>query len=194
MRKSLLTLLLLANCSLLKAAIIEFDISPPGTGSGVGLHPANEVIPGPSSGSGNETGQGIFFDTDTGLLALTVGYGSAQGFKDLTGPAFAWLLHGPSTAGETAPALFDLQPFHTFAADPARGGQIFGTLRLNAAQKASLLAGLDYINIYTSANLGGELRGQLMVVPEPSATMIFFAMAASALLWTCATNRLRSQR
>jgi hypothetical protein len=176
------------------AAIIEFDLSPPGTDSGIGLHRLNEVIPGPSTGSGDETGAGIFFDTSTRLLTLNLGYGTAFGFTDLTGPAFSWLLHGPSPASETAPALFNLQMFHTFAPNPAQGGQITGSLVLDSSQEATLLSGLSYINIYTPANLGGELRGQLVVVPEPAVMTLFFGIGVSAMLWRRATKRWRRLR
>lgn len=188
MRAFISIALLAAAISSTHANIFEFDLSPPGTSAGVGLHPLNEVIPGPSNGSGNEIGNGIFFDTSTRLLSLNLAYGSAFGFTDLTGPAFSWLLHGPSPLGETAPVLFNLQAFHTFALNPSLGGQIFGVVTLDATQEASLLAGLNYINIYTPANMGGELRGQLVLVPEPS-SLLLLGMAASALLWRRARYR-----
>jgi CHRD domain len=170
MRLTLVTSLLILCSSLIgHAAIVEFDLSPPGTDSSVGLHPLNEVIPGLSYGSGDEFGSGIFFDTGTRHLTLNLAYGSAFGFTDLTGPAFSWLLHGPSPFGETAPVLFNLQSFHTFASDPSSGGHIAGSFTLTTEQEAALLSGLTYINIYTPANLGGEIRGQLVVVPEPQA-------------------------
>ncbi len=149
------------------AAFVDFEISPPGADSAIGLRPANEVIPGASDGSGGEYGVGLYFDSATRVLSLNLAYGSAFGFSDLTSPAFSWLLHGPSPVGETAPVLFNLQSFHTFAADPSRGGQIAGSLTLTAEQETALMSGLTYINIYTPSNLGGEIRGQLVVVPEP---------------------------
>ena len=182
MRLATLAILLLSSPMFGHAAIIEFDLSPPGIDSGIGLHSLNEVIPGTSDGSGNEIGTGIFFDTSTRLLTLNLGYGSAFGFTDLTGPAFSWLLHGPSPLGETAPVLFNLQSLNTFALDPTHGGQIIGTVTLDTTQATGLLAGLNYINIYTPANPGGELRGQLVAVPEPSAMTLLFGIGASFLL------------
>lgn len=189
MRLTLFGSLLLISAICGRAAIVEFDLSPPGTDSGIGLHRLNEVIPGASNGSGNEIGAGIFFDTGTRLLTLNLAYGSAFGFSDLTGPAFSWLLHGPSSLGETAPVLFNLQAFHTFAINPIQGGQIVGAVTLDANQEAGLLAGLNYINIYTPENFGGELRGQLVVVPEPSSMMLLLGIGASAVLWRCVRNR-----
>ena len=156
--------LLLSTTLFSSAALIEFDISPPGTTPALALSPDNEVIPGSSSGSGNEIGTGIRFDTISMLLSFSIGYGSSAGFTDLTGPAFAFLLHGPASPTETAPVLFDLSPFHTFASDPTEGGTIIGSLTLSSQAASSLLQGLDYINIYTPANLGGEIRGQLVAV------------------------------
>ena len=50
-----------------------------------------------------------------------------------------------------------------------------GSLMLTPTQASDLLGGFDYINIYTPANLGGEIRGQLVPVPEPAAWVIAIA-------------------
>jgi len=183
MRAQLLSVLFLTVACFGRADIVEFDLSPPGSGVGIGLHPENEIIPGFSNGSGNEIGSGIFLDTGTRMLTLNFAYGSAFGFTDLTGPAFSWLLHGPSPVSETAPVIFNLQTFHTFALHPAQGGSIVGTIALDSAQEADLLAGLNYINIYTPANMGGEIRGQLVVVPEPASVVLLLAAGGFALFW-----------
>ena len=175
----LLILLLVHFPVLLRAEILEIDLSPPGSGEVPGLSPANEIIPGLSTGSGGENGTGIFFDSITRLLTLNLAYGSAFGFSDLTSPAFAWLLHGPSPIDETAPVLFNLQPLHAFAADHSRGGIITGDIVLTSEQAMTLLSGLSYINIYTPANLGGEIRGQLVIVPEPQVWAILLGGVAS---------------
>lgn len=165
---SALLLPVLAGWLSAQAELIEFDLSPPGTDAAVGLHPLNEVIPGASAGSGGEAGFGIAYDLATGRLTFDLAYGSAFGFSDLTGPAFAWLLHGPSPVAQTAPVMYDLAPYHAYAPDPARGGRLTGTLLMDAAEGAGLLAGWTYLNIYTPALPGGELRGQLVpiVIPE----------------------------
>jgi hypothetical protein len=180
MKTTLCLFLFLAGAALARSPVFEFDLSPPGTSAGVGLSPLNEVIFTPSMGSGNEIGMGITFDTNTLMLTLNLGYGSAGGFTDLTGPAFSWLLHGPALPSETAPVVFDLAALHTFAGDPARGGTISGSLALTPAQASDLFAGLDYINVYTPANLGGEIRGQLVLIPEPG-TMGLLLMAGAIL-------------
>lgn len=165
-------LFLLASVVIANANVVQFDLSPAGTSPAVGLHPLNEIIPGDGTGYGNEIADGVFLDPVTKLLTLNLAYGSAFGFGDLTTPAFSWLLHGPSPADETAPVLFNLESFHTFAANHTQGGRISGSFTLNDVQEAALLSGLSYINIYTPSHLGGEIRGQLVVVPEPQTALL----------------------
>ena len=146
-----------------QAAIIEFDISPAGTDDAVGLSPANEVLAVVNSvGAGNEISGGISFDTTTSRLTFAMGYGSSAGFANLTGPATALHIHGPAAAGASAPPLVDLASAHFPAANPANGGLIFGSVVYSQADATSLLAGLNYVNIHTTANGGGEIRGQLI--------------------------------
>jgi len=194
MRAQLLSALFLTVACFVRADIVEFDLSPPGSGVGIGLHPGNEIIPGFSNGSGNEIGSGIFLDTTTRMLTLNLAYGSAFGFGDLTGPAFSWLIHGPSPVGETAPVLFNLEPMHTFAIDPARGGQISGSFTLNAQQQDIFLTGRSYINIYTPANSGGEIRGQLVVVPEPQSWALLISGALSLVTLASIRRNRAAQR
>jgi len=42
-----------------------------------------------------------------------------------------------------------------------------------AAQLPGILAGLSYINFHTTQFTGGEIRGQILKVPEPSAFILF---------------------
>src|SRR5678816_2314991 len=78
--------------------------------------------------------------------------------------------HGPAGAGTTASVLFSLEPFHFPATNPALGGIIYGSIVYPSDQIANLLAGLNYVNVHTAPNPGGEIRGQLIplanVAPE----------------------------
>ncbi|HUR21745.1 MAG TPA: CHRD domain-containing protein [Vicinamibacterales bacterium] len=169
--RKMAVLLLLSTIAFTQAAIVRFDLSPPGTDVAVGLSPSNEtggVIN--STGSGNEISAGISFDTISSTLSLAIGYGSAAGFTDLTGPATGLHIHGPAGAGTNAGVLINLGPFHFVAANPAQGGVIVGSVAYPSNEIANLFAGLNYVNIHTATNPGGEIRGQLIplanVAPE----------------------------
>ena len=153
--------------ALSQAAIVQFDLSPPGSDAAVGLSPTNEVPP-----AANSTGSGgalaLTFDTDTRILSFAIGYGSAAGFTDLTGPADRMHLHGPAPAGSNAPVLVDLAQFHFPFPNPAAGGVIFGELEFPTNAVADLMAGLNYVNIHTTNYPGGEIRGQLIRRIPPS--------------------------
>jgi hypothetical protein len=143
-------------------------------------------------GSGGETGGGIWFDPATRSLRVEIAYGSAGGFTDLTGPAFAWYLHGPASVDRVGPVLVDLATLHCFAPDPGRGGFLDGSVLLNQRQAEVVLGNLSYLNIYTPDFPGGEIRGQLMVIPEPvgwSPTLVWLSL----LLWRVAGD-WRKQR
>lgn len=168
MKTQLAILAMLGMCSLSSAAVVQFDLSPAGTDKGVGLRPTNEVgNPVLSTGSGNEILGGITFDTNNRLLSLAIGYGSSSGFTDLTASASAMHIHGPAGPGTNASVVIDLSPLHLPAAIPAQGGVISGGVTLTEPQAADLLAGLYYVNIHTTNYDAGEIRGQLIPLPEP---------------------------
>src|SRR5258707_9711834 len=168
MKKTISTVVLLASLGASHAVIWNFDLSPAGTDHAVGLSPSNEVpVVTNSAGSGNEIGSGITFDTSTLTLSLSVGYGSAFGFTDLTGPATIMHIHGPAPTNVAASVLINLAANHTPAANPTNGGSIGGTVTYTADQAAFLLAGSNYINIHTVLNPGGEIRGQLIPTNNP---------------------------
>src|SRR5258706_5296885 len=154
--------LLLCGVISAPAAIIHFDLSTAGSDVAVGLSPSNQVpVITNSTGSGNEISGGITFDTDTLILDLAVGYGSAAGFTDLTGVPTAMHIHGSAAAGQNAGVLVDLSPYNFAAADPAKGGVIIGSIAYPTNAVDSLLGGSNYINIHTALNPGGEIQGQL---------------------------------
>jgi hypothetical protein len=78
-------------------------------------------------------------------------------FTGLTGPASAALFHGPAAPGTTAGAMVN-------AGANTLDSPMKGSIYLTPGQITDLIAGNWYINVYTSANPDGEIRGQLMVV------------------------------
>ena len=169
MKKSLIVLVSAAALTS-QAALVLFDLSPTNTDVALGLSPSNEVPPVTNStGSGNAISGGIVFDTDTLMLQLAVGYGSAAGFTDLTGPAASMHIHGPAGPGTNAGVLVDLAPYHFPAGNPATGGIIVGNIAFPSNAVPDLLAGLTYLNIHTVTNPGGEIRGQLIAVVATNA-------------------------
>jgi hypothetical protein len=157
---------LLSSAAVCQATLIPIGVSPAGSDAAPGLSPSNEVpVVSNSTGSGGTVSGGIEFDTDSSMLMLTVGYGSAAGFTDLTGPATSLTLNGPAGTNENAAVLFDLSSFSFPAVNPDQGGLIFGSVAIPTNAVADLLSGFDYINIGTATNAGGEIRGQLFPLP-----------------------------
>jgi len=108
------------------------------------MNAANEVPPGDSPATGHAEAT---FDTVTRALTWTVTY------SNLTGPAAGAHFHGPGEAGKNAGIVL---PFASTASP------INGSATLSEAQAADLLAGKWYVNIHTSSNPGGEIRGQML--------------------------------
>ena len=163
--RSNIMIVLLSSIAFSQAAVYRFELSPAGTDAAVGLSPGNELpAVANSTGSGNKISGGISFDTANSTLTFAIGYGSAAGFSDLSGPATAMHIHAAAGAGTNAPPLFDLAGFHFVAANPAHGGVIIGSIVYPSTDVPNLFAGLDYVNIHTALNPNGEIRGQLVPV------------------------------
>ena len=79
-------------------------------------------------------------------------------WNNLSGPPTGMHFHSPCLRGSTAPVIV---PITGFAA--ATSGSISGTVTLNMTtqKEDELLDGKWYSNIHTSANPGGEIRGQI---------------------------------
>jgi CHRD domain/Divergent InlB B-repeat domain len=143
------------------AALVQLNLL--GT-AGAGLLPGNEPV-APSGGTGGEIGAGIFFDDVANVLTLNVGWGSSQGFVNLSSTANNSHIHGPTAANngnnftQTAGVLFNL----TRSSSAVTGGTFSpNTVTLTAAQATDLLNGKYYINVHTANNGGGEMRGFLI--------------------------------
>lgn len=190
MKKFFFLALFTAAAVQLHGAIIPFDLQ--GT-AGIGLLPGNE--PGSiTGGTGGEIGAGISFDTVSSLLTINAGWGSSQGFTDLSSAANASHIHGPTTSNngsgftQTAVVLFTL----TRSSNAVTGGTFTtAPITLTAAQATDLQNGKFYINIHTVNNGGGELRGFIVPVPEPASAGI---LSALALMGVASGSRLRQRK
>jgi len=139
-------------------------------------------------GGGGRTGTG------SGTLTLngtTITFGDLS-FSGMSGTMTLAHIHGPS--GEfpaTAGVLYNMAPFITLGAD-SKSGTVSGSFSLVdnpnnrgftvAQQLDQLNTGQWYFNIHTAPNFGGgEIRAQLVLVPEPSvmALLILGGIAVS---------------
>jgi len=179
-------------------AIIQFDLQGK---AGTGLLGGNENLTGGISptnpGSGGEIGTGIFYDDVSKVLNLNVGWGAGNGFTNLSNVATATHLHGP-TALPATPADFAINNGVVFGLDAPSGqsagiwtpsasnGSFIGTVsNFTAVQESILLAGHYYFNVHTAANGGGEIRGNLVAVPEPGsfALMGLVSVGMAGMVW-----------
>jgi uncharacterized protein (TIGR03118 family) len=110
----------------------------------VTLNGASEVPSVTTSATG--TASLTFFGNQ---LHYTVSY------SGLTGPATGSHIHGPAPAGSNAPVIV---PFVT---PSGMSGSISGTASLTSTQLDYLLSGQTYVNVHSTTNTGGEIRGQV---------------------------------
>jgi hypothetical protein len=83
-------------------------------------------------------------------------------YSGLSGAATAAHIHGLTNTTGSAGVDVSLVPFN--GGSFGTSGSLSGSVRLTPAQVTGLLRGLTYINFHTTANPGGELRGQIAPV------------------------------
>lgn len=76
-------------------------------------------------------------------------------YSNLSGPGTAAHIHGPAGPGFPAGVLVPLN------SPSGTNGTISGVVTLTPTQLTYLLEGLTYINIHSTVNPGGEIRGQI---------------------------------
>jgi hypothetical protein len=107
--------------------------------------------------------------TATGFGTVVLNAASNQitvnmSFSGLTGGnATAAHIHGPAPVGQNTNVLFGFTgvPSATSGAIPEQ------TFAINATQIGYLFNNLLYMNVHNGTFPGGEIRGQLSIVPEP---------------------------
>jgi len=112
---------------------------------GATLSGTAEVPPNASAGMGQLQAE---FDKATNTFSYTLRY------SGLSGPVKAGHFHGPAEAGKNAGVALGIS---NMTESPVQGRAV-----LTSAQAADLLAGKWYVNLHTSANPGGEVRGQVI--------------------------------
>jgi len=138
---------------------------------------ANLTPGGEPAVTGNPTGSGTFTATlDTSTNAFTYNVT----FTGLTTNAILGHIHGPFPNGTATSAgvMLNFDPAVTpgvsfVGLKTATSGTASGTVTLNAGTQFTgargdslrklLLAGLTYVNIHTSTNPAGEIRGQIAI-------------------------------
>ncbi|MBI3838944.1 MAG: CHRD domain-containing protein [Planctomycetia bacterium] len=100
-------------------------------------------------------------------------------YQDLTAPATAAHIHGLAGPGTNAPVIVPL----TISGGTA--GTITGGGVITAAQALGMEQGMTYVNVHSANFPGGEIRGQLLSIPEPSSVVLLafggLGMLAAAL-------------
>lgn len=145
------------------------------------------VLDAAQDGGGNRTGSGIFYLTLTENVMTITG-----DFSGLSGVVVNAHIHGPSPAGQNSGVLYGLFNRITLGSDN-KSGSINATVPLVAnpnnttfdipAQVDQLNSGLWYFNIHSTTFGGGEIRGQILAVPEPSTLALGLVSLVGLGLW-----------
>lgn len=143
------------------------------------LSGAGENPPNSSTGTGTAT---VILDDVTGAGTITVS------FSGLSTPVTGSHIHCCAGPGANAPVIVPFDAFLTLSADKLSGSLTNFAFTLTAAQITAMKNGLTYVNVHTTANRGGEIRGQLNAVPEPGTLLLL-----GTGLFTVA-GRLRKRR
>jgi hypothetical protein len=107
----------------------------------------------------------------SGTLVLSANQTSAtltMSYANLTSPANLAHIHGPATTTQAAGIIFPLN----INASTSGSNLVTNINGLTAQQVADLKNGLWYVNVHTNNFPGGEIRGQILATPSPSASPI----------------------
>ena len=147
----------------MKSLIVIFGLA---MALGIGTASAQWTFQATLNGAGEFPATG---STGTGFGTVLLNAAQTQitvneSWSGITTAATASHIHGPGGVGTNASVIF---PFTGVPA--ATSGSIpQQTFAINAQQVSWLFSGYLYMNVHDSTFLGGEIRGQLLLVPEPS--------------------------
>lgn len=157
-----------------QATVFQFNLI--GTG-GPGLLASNQ----PGDGLGGSGGEleslgGITYDDVTMALMLNVGWGSDNGFTDLTSTLISAGIFGPMMIDDDGFSVITGRLFSLTATTTlASGGQVLAAsnpITLTIPQQADLYSGLYFLRLATVNNEAGETQGSLVMVPETSSSLL----------------------
>ena len=134
-----------------------------------------EVPPSPSPGAGFGT---VVLNAAEDQITVDLNW------TGLIGPATSAHIHGAAGPGANAGVIFPLSGLPSAPAG-AIPQQVFA---INPMQVGYLQSGLLYFNIYSWDFPGGEIRGQIQLVPEPSSAALL-ALGASLAGWAVRRKR-----
>jgi hypothetical protein len=114
--------------------------------------PLTAYLSGPNSpGSGT-----AIFALEGNLLSFNIRY------SNLSSVANNAHIHGPASSSSSAGMLIDLVPSHVGGF--STNGLFTGSMTINDTQRAHILSGRTYVNIHTTTQGSGEIRGQIAPV------------------------------
>jgi hypothetical protein len=167
MKTILLLFLLLGSLTVARAQLFDAN-----------LDPFQEVPPHNTPGYGSAD---FSFNPTTLTLSVTDGTGL---YSDLLAGATTVKVQDAAVGanGPTAIVLTLDTPGNT-------SGTFSGSGTLSSAQAADLNAGNLYVNITDSVFPSGEIRGQILLVPEPSIGALMFG-ALGLIAWRLCARRV----
>jgi len=114
------------------------------------LSGATEVPPTQSAGKGSAK---LAYDPATRNLSWTIE------FSDLSGPATMAHFHGPALPGQNGPPALWIVEKGVAPVSPIKGSAV-----LTAEQAKDFTGGAWYVNIHTTTNPSGEIRGVIPAI------------------------------
>ena len=119
-----------------------------------------QAYAGAGSGSPGTGMATVSYDDSTTLLGWDISWGG------LLGTETAMHFHGPASPGVNAGVMVNI------SAISGTSSPSVGSTTISTTQAAELLNDLWYINIHTDRDPGGEIRGQVLLIPEPTSVIL----------------------
>jgi hypothetical protein len=160
MKKILPFVLLIAGLNFVQAQTYLFDVV---------LDGLQEVPSNVSPGTGSGT---------MSLDAVTTNLSWNISFTGLVGNYTASHIHGPATPGVNAGVLVTLP----LTSGGGSSGSMVGSAIISATVRDHLLNDLTFVNVHSTTFPGGEIRGQITLIPEPSSIALLAIGSAAGLL------------